>query len=156
MNPRHNAAIEHDPLYVARFWSKVDVRGMHACWEWKRHRGKRGYGTVGRYRKVELAHRVAYEIAVGPTNGLCVLHKCDNPPCCNPKHLFLGTKGDNNKDRQKKGRYRGTNCKVTFEQVEEMRRLRAGGMLQRELAEMFRLHPAHISRIVNGLERVDA
>lgn len=72
------------------------------CWEWQGHRKKFGHGSFGRSG---LAHRHSWKLFRGPTpNGLCVLHKCDNPPCVNPNHLFLGTIRDNNEDRSTKGR----------------------------------------------------
>jgi hypothetical protein len=71
------------------------------CIEWKGRTDKDGYGTIGSRR----AHRVAWEQTFGPIpDGLQVLHKCDNPPCCNPDHLFLGTRTDNMNDKVRKGR----------------------------------------------------
>jgi hypothetical protein len=93
-----------------RFWAKVDVRGPDECWEWQAHRDPRGYGTfrIGNAReetKPRWAHRLAWELTNGPIpDGLCACHRCDNPPCCNPGHLFIGTRGDNNRDAAAKGR----------------------------------------------------
>lgn len=97
-----------------RFWSKVDNTGgpIHPvlgtrCWVWAGGL-RRGYGTVviGSLRK--YAHRASWELTNGDIpEGLCVLHRCDNPPCCNPAHLFLGTVQENNADRVAKGRGRG-------------------------------------------------
>lgn len=96
-----------------RFWAHLERGALDECWEWK---GKKlakygmirapgaGNGDIG-------AHRIAYELMVGGIplmpNGkpFHVLHRCDNPPCCNPKHLFLGTQADNIKDMVKKGRH---------------------------------------------------
>lgn len=88
----------------ARFWAKVSVRGADECWLWTGRRKSRGlpYGQTAQGR---LAHRVAYEFKRGSIpEGQCVLHSCDNPPCCNPAHFFLGTLGENNQDRASKGR----------------------------------------------------
>jgi hypothetical protein len=78
------------------------------CREWQRSRNDDGYGRLTFEGKRDKAHRVAYVLAKGPVpDGLCVCHTCDNPPCCNPAHLFLGTKNENNLDKQAKGRARG-------------------------------------------------
>lgn len=81
------------------------------CLEWQGHRRTKGHGQIrvaGRGSKCESPHRVAYELWVGPIpEGMFVCHRCDNPPCCNPAHLFLGTALDNNLDMIQKGRYRG-------------------------------------------------
>lgn len=78
------------------------------CILWQKCRNRKGYGQVRRNGKTYLAHRWAWEQVNGPIpDGLCVLHHCDNPPCVNQEHLFLGTATDNNADRDQKGRARG-------------------------------------------------
>lgn len=94
-----------------RFWAKIDKRGPDECWEWLGSRKDKGYGQVQRTdesgRKVLSSHRLAWEIANGPIpTGLFVCHHCDNPPCCNPAHLWLGTCRDNIHDMHAKGRQR--------------------------------------------------
>jgi hypothetical protein len=76
------------------------------CWEFQGNRNKGGYGRIGEGREnVFLAHRVAYHYLVTPIDeSVDVLHRCDNPPCCNPDHLFLGSQSDNAKDMWAKGR----------------------------------------------------
>ena len=74
------------------------------CWEWQRCRTPHGYGDAQVGGKHVRAHRAAWDIFRGAIPlGMCVLHKCDNPPCCNPKHLFLGTQRDNMRDMNAKG-----------------------------------------------------
>ncbi len=111
-------------------WLESRIEKMDSgCWEWNRSRratikGKKGYGLVGindpskHNRTSTGAHRIAWKIFKGPIpEGLMVLHKCDNRPCCNPDHLFLGTNQDNMDDMVKKGRSARTrgekngNCK---------------------------------------------
>lgn len=100
------------------FWPRVDVRGPEECWPWKGSRTRGGYGHASREGKSVRAHRVAYQLAKGliPA-GLVVRHKCDNPPCCNPAHLELGTHKQNKDDSIQRGRSRAldrTNPLVFF------------------------------------------
>jgi hypothetical protein len=83
------------------FLKKFIQGNSDECWEWLGTKINSGYGKF----LLGLAHRFAYEYFVGPIpEGLCVLHKCDNPGCVNPNHLFLGTHKDNTQDMYKKGR----------------------------------------------------
>jgi len=79
--------------------------GPASCWPFLRSRDKDGYGTVAVIGRQERAHRLSYMQNVGEIpEGLCVLHSCDNPPCCNPKHLRVGSQYDNARDREERGR----------------------------------------------------
>jgi len=139
------------------FWRCVDK--THACWQWNGHRLKKGYGQFY-YKKESLAHRISWILTNGSIpDGLYVLHKCDNPPCVNPDHLFLGTQSQNLADMVAKGRddpSYGENhfrCKLSLKQVKQIRQLRELGTLQSVLAESFGVTAAHISRIAGGTRR---
>lgn len=91
---------------AARFWRKVDRRGPDECWLWTASKTKSGYGHLGLGLKVVRAHRLAMVIAgheVPPHLSVC--HKCDNPACVNPAHLFVGSMSDNIRDSVQKGRH---------------------------------------------------
>ena len=92
---------------VERFWKWVEVRGSGECWEWKGgHTGDAKYGWYSTATLRILAHRLSWIINKGTDPGfLFVCHTCDNPPCVNPSHLFLGTNYDNVQDMCRKGRH---------------------------------------------------
>ena len=109
------------------------------CLEYQGVRNSDGYGQIKVDGKMLLAHRVAYELAHGPIpSGLCVCHRCDNPSCCNPDHLFLGTHNENVKDMIDKGRQF---TKKTPEKLERLRELRAQGLTFREIGEDLGIDP---------------
>jgi hypothetical protein len=90
-----------------RFWSHVEK--TDGCWLWRGARDDKGYGKFGLHGRQERAHLIAYELAVRlvPRGlGLHICHKCDNPPCVRPDHLFLGTPKDNMQDKEAKNRGR--------------------------------------------------
>lgn len=95
-----------------RFWSKVKMTGLDECWLWKPpSRDRHGYGRFKWNGRTLIAPRVAFALTEGEARvGLFVLHRCDNPPCCNPRHLFVGTARDNTQDMMKKGRGKFTPC----------------------------------------------
>lgn len=91
---------------INRFWSKINVKGANDCWPWKSStRGSLGYGQFRIGDKICDAHRVALELMKGPLKkGKYILHNCDNPRCCNPRHLSAGTQQGNMEDMTEKGR----------------------------------------------------
>lgn len=127
----------HPKSRAELFWAKVDKCGPDDCWEWTASRNGGGYGLFWNKsrRTMDVAHRVSYEMNVGtlPKDtamgavGTLVCHRCDNPPCVNPAHLFIGSQADNMHDRKTKGRnadHRGTRnpkCKLSDDQVAALR-----------------------------------
>ena len=146
-----------------RFWTKVNRRGPDECWPWTAAKRGWGYGSLKAGGRMLSAHRIAWELTNGAIPaGLCVLHRCDNPPCVNPAHLWLGTVADNNRDREDKGRSapiqrpapgqlaRGGRCpsaKLTAGAVRKIRSL-AGHVRQVDLAARFGVTQAAVSKVV--------
>jgi hypothetical protein len=128
---------------IATFWSRVNVSGADDCWEWKASVDKdTGYGNFCWNTKRGWAHRFAWFATHGEIPAkMCVCHHCDNRICVNPKHLFLGTIADNNRDMFKKGRGKNNpRPNITPEQV----------VLIRKLYIPNRIHGAHkISKELN-------
>lgn len=142
---------------IDRFWSKINIRGIDECWEWNACRDEYGYGRFGTNHWTSLAHRVAWEIANWEKLGkYCALHKCDNPPCCNPGHLWKGTRPDNALDMKQKGRgnapsgERHRSAKLTWPDVRKIRKLYSHGVLAHNLALRFGIAERNIYEITNG------
>lgn len=143
---------EADPK---RFWSKVDVCEPDDCWEWIAGRYKAGYGQFWLNGKGYIAHRVAYFIEHGKDPGeMLVCHTCDNPPCCNPAHLWLGTNNDNTQDKIVKGRQdntRGEKCHSAKLTKQNVREIRASDKSDDELAKWYGVHLWTVTRARLGL-----
>ena len=146
-----------EATYEPRFWGNIKLQES-GCMEWQKYRDKKGYGAVKRSGTAYLAHREAWRLTYGALeDSVCVLHRCDNPPCCNPDHLFLGSRADNIRDMISKGRdvhFSGednANSKLTDSQVVEIREMyKTGAYRQEDLAKMFHVDQTHVSRIVRG------
>ena len=126
------------------------------CWEWPGKRDRSGYGCLRAQMQHLRAHRVSYILYHGPIpDGLWVLHHCDNPPCCNPAHLWLGTNAENTADKMRKGRHRSLLgeanpiSKITAENVAFIRAQR-GKVSQESLAQMFNMTQTNIGAIQRG------
>lgn len=136
---------------VDRFMAKVDQSGE--CWIWTARKTPQGYGRFSLYGVNKLAHRVAFELFKGPIGGLQVLHRCDNPSCANPDHLWLGTNADNMADKVVKGRTpdfagsRNPHSKLSAEDVLEIRRQFMSGVGRAELAKRYGVCTPYINQI---------
>lgn len=147
------------------------VKGAHnECWLWRAACFPSGYGIFtmpGRRHGIPArAHRVAWELTHGAIPaGMFVCHRCDNPPCVNPAHLFLGTPADNSADRNAKGRQargerarqrnpargeRNANAKLTSGMVAQIKALRASGLSQQAIADRMGTVQTTISRVLLG------
>lgn len=148
---------QYTPKDISRFWNKVTVTAdPDKCWEWTASLRK-GYGQIRMRRSsrtVDYAHRVSYIIAYGEiADEVKVCHSCDNPKCCNPHHLFLGTHTDNSNDKVSKGRQAtGENHgmhKLTNEQVLSAReRFAAGEVTKTELARQMQVTCTTVIRLL--------
>lgn len=148
--------------FATRFWALVaKTEDDASCWLWQGFLDRGGYGMVTLPRllvtgasRTQRAHRVAWTLERGPIpDGLYVCHRCDNPPCVRPDHLFLGNDAENQHDAIAKGRSargeRGGMSKLTDEKVREIRRLAAAReVTQREIAAQFGVTVTTIEKIV--------
>lgn len=157
---------------VARFRaSQPRDLAADACWPWRGGRSRAGYGRMAVGGRRLLAHRVAIVLATRETipRGLVVCHHCDNPPCVNPAHLFVGTQNDNVQDAVSKGRIasgddhgmrrrperravgeRHGSAKLTAEKAELMRRMREGGATTAAIGEAFGVSQTTAADVVSG------
>lgn len=137
----------------------------NGCWVWTGRTDENGYGRVG--SRAECVHRLAYQAVYGEfAPELFVCHECDNPPCVNPSHLFLGTATDNNRDRHTKGRSKNLfasdethparrrageqhwHARLSADDVRRIRAEHDNGRSQTMIGAQFNVHPSTISRIV--------
>lgn len=136
---------------LAKLFSRCTVTEK-GCWEWNGTRFPTGYACIGRNG---YGHRISWETTHEPiAPGRSICHTCDNPPCINPSHLFIGTQGDNIRDAVRKGRLaRGSinsQAKLTEPQIEKIRSLyAAGNTTHAAIAIQFGLSRQHVGDIVN-------
>jgi len=140
---------------LERFWGQVRVLNSETCWPWTGLKNKRGYGRFFFKNTDFVTHRISYFLSFGSLPPLLVCHKCDNPRCVNPEHLFLATSPENTYDRNKKQRdARGEGHgmhKLSEAQVQEIRRLRfKQKMSTPKIAKLFQVTTTNIFWIVNG------
>lgn len=144
--------------FPEHFWGKVSILSDDECWEWQAGLSDSGYGRISYLGKDDKSHRVSWMLTYGKIpNKLSVLHKCDNPPCVNPAHLFLGTQLDNMKDMTNKGRgnpYVGTGeenprAKLKSHDVVRIRELYEAGNTLKSLANVYKVSSTQILSIVS-------
>lgn len=138
------------------FWGRVAIGAPAHCWPWAGSTDRYGYGHAKHGDRTMSASRVAYILATGAdVEGLLVCHRCDNPTCCNPSHLYAGTKSDNERDKFRQGgkTHRGMKNparKLTAEQVANVRQLFQQGMTNVAIGKMLGVHHSTISKIRTG------
>lgn len=150
----------------ARIEKFTNIDPQTGCWEWQGAKNIRGYGrlVVGsrtdKTRRTTTAHRYSYKTFVGDIPyGLWVLHKCDNPSCVNPEHLFLGDRQANVNDRERKKRNKTPNLKhenhpnskLIWSDVAAIRTLHKGGMAEIEIAKSFKVSRRAVNDIINRI-----
>lgn len=145
----------------SRFWAKVDKRGPDDCWLWIARCNAQGYGKFSLpVQRKTGAHRFSWELAHGRPvpAGLFVCHSCDNPPCVNPAHLWIGTHTDNMRDMVEKGRLHGgrgvrgnrnPRARLTSGDVEIIREMK-GALSPHDIAARFGVGRSHVLKIQNG------
>lgn len=138
------------------FFSALRVTDS-GCHEWTRAKNSRGYGYLRFDGRDVRAHRLAFEFAFGnfaERLGLFVLHKCDNPACCNPEHLFAGTHVENMRDMRSKGRSlnqsgsRNHYARLTEDAVKRIREMRSSGSPVALIAGHFNVHQTTVSKVI--------
>lgn len=139
-----------------RFMEKHAVGDPSECWEWSGCRDPNGYGRISVNNRSVVATRVAWQLAHGaPPPSMSVCHRCDNPPCVNPAHLFLGTHAENMADREAKGRGRQPNgernakAKLTADCIEPIIRCSRAGVDNAQLGRWFGVATQSIAAIVH-------
>lgn len=152
-----------DDRRVERFWSAIQRGSKDSCWIWQQSKTRTGYGVVNFKGTRTTAHRIAYELEKGQIpDGHYVLHRCDNPSCCNPEHLFTGTQKENIADMHNKGRAgdcrnfgeKHGRVKLSDAEVRTLIQDREGGATQQSLAIQYGISQAQVGRIVRGENRV--
>ena len=161
----HAAAMRGLSDAQSRIWRHIERRGPDACWPWTASVDARGYGQVKDRHRTRKAHQVVLEMVLGrplrTRDGEWGLHHCDNPPCCNPSHLYAGTARENRRDMLERGRgrhggapgSRNSNAKLTETTVRIIRAIMAADPPRgtgATLARLYGVTPTVITRIARG------
>lgn len=143
------------PFNPDRLWSRILIASDDECWEWQGCRERQGYGRIWYGDGGVLTHRLAYILTNGepPDDAPHILHRCDNPPCCNPAHLYAGTNAQNVADKMQRGRFkpnlgeRHGNSKLTTDSVLSIRERFRGGESRDVLAAEYGIAPAYVNQL---------
>jgi len=157
INPEHLTLRRKKIPREERFYNSIEIpSNKNLCWLWKKNVDKDGYGRIDNIR----SNRYSYELHKGEIpEGLCVCHTCDNPPCCNPDHLWIGTVGDNTRDMVRKGRrpnhfppslpgILNPKAKLTEDNIKQIRQKHKAGMNYYDLAKLYNVTDCMIGKIV--------
>lgn len=129
---------------------RIIIDPATACWVWALSCDKKGYGNTLKWGE-QKAHRFAYRVWIGPIpKGMLVCHTCDNPPCVNPEHLFVGTNRDNMLDASRKGRICGENHHLSKLTMAQVAQIRASTLTNRVLGELYGVDDSTICRAKTG------
>lgn len=145
-----------------KFWKKVKRGAPNECWPWIGYKRPSGHGLTSYNSTPCNASRKAWILANGPIQGdLCVNHRCDNAECCNPAHMYLGTRADNLYDRFGKipAELRGMGarrCALSDEDLAIMWEMRRGGATMRECGDRLGVHHTTIARYITAVRREKA
>lgn len=142
--------------HIDKFWRKIDKKGSDECWEWIAGRTKAGYGITKTNGEYHLGHRLSWMIHNGDIpKGLFVCHSCDNPGCCNPQHLWLGTPHDNVIDAITKGRQKGV-LDISIRRYKVIEAVLIGEYRNHsEVARVFNISRQRVSQIVKSATITD-
>lgn len=155
MAKKNLTLINFTPQHISNFESRVDKKSIDQCWPWTGPVNYGGYGMFSYKGNSYPAHRVAYFILYkNIPDGFFICHHCDNPPCCNPHHLFAGTPADNTKDAMSKGRQGKSRKSVNIKKRDKLnpakvrlaRQLKKIGISWVAIAIMFRVTPSTMAK----------
>jgi hypothetical protein len=146
---------------LSRFWNNVKIKSDNECWEWQGSKTTGGYGVMLWDKETFYTHRLSIEFTgIKIPARYYVCHKCDNPSCVNPNHLFIGSPRDNALDKVSKKRHtygeNHPNAVLTDAEINSIRIMAEDGIFLADIAKIFNVSNSHISKIVGRLVRYNS